>query len=86
MKSSVFFLFAAFWGAALLGVLALRQRLEVLMRAHVVAPMFNNNPDKFTRILYGFVACLLVVLVVESVLVGITWLKIEAILANLTSI
>ena len=86
MKSSVFFLFAAFWGAALLGVLALRQRLEVLMQAHLVAPMFNNNPDKITRILYGFVACLLVVLVVESVLIGINWLKIEAILANLTSI
>ena len=86
MKSSVFFLFAAFWGVALLGVLVLRQRLEVLMRAHVVAPMFKNNPDKITRILYGFVACLLVVLVVESVLGGIIWLKIEAILANLTSI
>jgi len=86
VKSSVFFLFAAFWGAALLGVLALRQRLEALMRAHVVAPMFNNNPDKITRILYGFVACLLVVLVVESVLIGMNWLKIEAILVNLTSI
>ena len=86
MKSSVFFLFAAFWGAALLGVIALRQRLEMLLQAHIVAPMFNNNPDKITRILYCFVACLLVVLVVESVLVGINWLKIEAILANFTSI
>ena len=82
MKSSVFFLFAAFWSAALLGVLALRQRLEVLMRARVVAPMFSNNIDKITRILYGFVACLLVVLVVESVLIGMNWLKIEAILVN----
>ncbi len=86
MTSSVFFLFAAFWGAVLLGVLALRQRLEVLIGAHLVAPMFNNNPDKITRILYGFVACLLVVLVVESVLIGMNWLKIEAILANVASI
>ncbi|MFP6731867.1 MAG: hypothetical protein VCD50_17160 [Alphaproteobacteria bacterium] len=56
------------------------------MRAHLVAPMFNNSPNKITRILYGFVACLLVVLVVESVLIGMNWLKIEAILTNLTSI
>ena len=86
MKSSVYFLFAAFWGAALLGVLALRQPLEVLMRAHVVAPMFHKNPGKITRILYGIAACLLVVLVVESLLIGITWLKIEALLANFSSI
>ena len=82
MKSSVFFLYAAFWSVALLCVLSLRQRLEVLMRARIVAPMFSNNIDKITRILYGFVACLLVVLVVESVLIGMNWLKIEAILVN----
>ena len=82
MHSTMNFIYAGFWMLALAAWLIPHKRLVSMIEAKLARPVFNTVPA-MTSIIHRVIAGLFMVLMFESFLNAIIWLKIERIAANL---